>query len=99
MSLALAWEWGNEMPRLEDIAGQMVAGSRAQAPAPLGGADAALPPDLLAGLEGAAPAGDEGGDVEGALEAIEASAEGLSPDQAAQVRAHVEALKEIFGGG
>lgn len=87
------------MPRLEDIAGQMVAGSRAQAAAPAPGPDAALPPDLLSAIGGEDPAAAAGGgDLEGAFESIEAEAEGLSPDEAAQVRAHVEAIRGIFTG-
>lgn len=87
------------MPRLEDLAGQAVAGSRAQASAPAAGPDAAIPPDLLAAIGGGQPpAGPGEGDIEGAISALEAQAETLTPDEAAKVRAHLEEIRVIFSG-
>lgn len=69
-------------------------------PPDMGAGAGGLPPDIMAALGGGAPPGAPGGagetpDVEGALLSLEAAIATLPPDQQEEVRAHVEAIREI----
>lgn len=87
------------MARLDDMARTAAASGRMAGPEAGGDPSA----DLAALMGGGDPAamesgGEEGGDVEGALMALEAALETLPADAAEQARAHIEALRSIVTG-
>lgn len=78
--------------------GDMMARAQAAQGMMRGGAEegAGMPPEELMAEEASAPPAM---DLEGALAGVEAAIEGEAPEKAEEIRVHLNAIREIAGGG